>query len=113
MLAGSCLTQVKNLGSVSWASAQTGPAGPGSQVPSPFLLLNQTTQTHLSGSVQQQSREIAAALNALHLIPHIMYLIAHLNGLLLELLNVILLIKEAKCHSWQLGPRQCVGMVSK
>lgn len=58
-----------------------------------MLLLNQTTQTHLSGSVQQQTREIAAALYTLHLIPHIMYLIAHLNGLLLELQYVILLTK--------------------
>lgn len=58
-----------------------------------ILLLNQTTQTHLSGSVQQQTTEIAAAFYALHLIPHIMYLIACLNGLLLELQNAILLIK--------------------
>lgn len=58
-----------------------------------ILLLNQTTQTHLPGSVQWQTKEIAPALCALYLIPHIIYLVAHLNGLLLELQDASLFAK--------------------
>lgn len=58
-----------------------------------ILLLNKTTQTYLPQSVWRQTKEMAPALCALYLIPHIICLIAHLNGLLLELQNASLLAK--------------------
>lgn len=61
------------------------------------LLLNQTAQTHLSGSVQWWTKEIAPVLCAWYLIPHIIYLVARLSGLLLELQNASLLAKYRSC----------------
>lgn len=66
--------------------------------------LNPTTWKALLGSVQWQTTDIAAAPCAFYLIAQIIYLVAHLNDLLLKLQNTRGQ-NERNTANWQLCPR--------